>query len=526
MYGKGVFGIMKYNVKLLFVFSLVVCMMFAGAGISSASGGILRVAVIDEPPSLDQQVITADLTTMIAMHIFEGLYTFDSNYAPVPMLVQDEEIKNDGKLIVLRLREGVKFHNGKEMTSEDVFASLDRWSKFGTRGPVLFNNIDKMEATGKYEITLHFKQPFAPWKNLMAFMNGGPAIYLKEVAEKAEKAPIAETEYIGTGPYKFVERNPSRYIKLARFDDYVSRTEPSDGYAGKKEALFDEIRFIPVPDDSTRVTGVKAGDYDYGERIAGDLYDTLKDDPDLVITVQQGGSQGLVFVNSRQGILKDNFKLRQALLMAIDMEGALKAAIGPEALWKKDGSIMPEGTLWHTTVGTERYSQGNAEKAKALAKEAGYNGEKISYLATTSYKVHYDSSLVITEQLKQAGFNIDFQIYDWATLVSKRADPTQWDMFFTYHGFVPDPVLFTFMSEAYPGWWTTPEKKELAAKFAMTLDEKERRNIWDQIQKLVYEQVPIMKTGVNFMYDVYSPRLKGLEDTSLIWARFWGVSFK
>ncbi len=516
---------MKYA-KLFFVLSLTICMLFGGSGSASASGGILRVAVIDEAPSLDQQVITADLTTMIAMHIFEGLYTFDSKYSPVSMLVQDEQVKEGGKLVVLGLREGVKFHNGKELTADDVFASLERWSKFGTRGPVLFNNIEKMEVSGKYEITLHFKQPFAPWKNLMAFMNGGPAIYPKEVASKAEKAPIPETEYIGTGPYKFVERNPSRYIKLARFDGYVSRMEPSDGYAGKKEALFDEIQFIPVPDDSTRVTGVKAGDYDYGERIAGDLYDTLKDDPELVISVQQGGSQGLVFLNSKNGILKDNFKLRQALLTAIDMEAVLKAAIGPEALWKKDGSIMPEGTLWHTSVGTDRYSQGNAEKAMALAKEAGYKGEKILYLATTSYKVHYDSSLVITEQLKKAGFNIDFQIYDWATLVSKRADSTQWDMFFTYHGFVPDPVLFTFMSEAYPGWWTTSEKRELASKFAMTLDAAERKDIWDRIQKLVYEQVPIMKTGVNFIYDVYSPKLKGLEDTSLIWPRFWGISFK
>ena len=516
---------MKY-VKLLLALIVAMCMVFGGSGIVAASGGILRVAVIDEAPSLDQQVITADLTTMIAMHIFEGLYTFDSKYSPVPMLVKDEQVKDGGKLVVLGLREGVKFHNGKELTADDVFASLERWSKFGTRGPVLFNNIEKMEVTGKYEITLHFKQPFAPWKNLMAFMNGGPAIYPKEVASKAEKAPIPETEYIGTGPYKFVERNPSRYIKLARFDGYISRTEPSDGYAGKKEALFDEIQFIPVPDDSTRVTGVKAGDYDYGERIAGDLYDTLKDDPELVISVQRGGSQGLVFLNSKHGILKDNFKLRQALLTAIDMEAVLKAAIGPEALWKKDGSIMPEGTFWHSTVGTERYSRGDAKKAMALAKEAGYNGEKITYLATTSYKVHYDSSLVITEQLKKAGFNIDFQIYDWATLVSKRADPTQWDMFFTYHGFVPDPVLFTFMSEAYPGWWTTTEKRELAAKFAMTLDETERKTIWDRIQKLVYEQVPIMKTGVNFIYDVYSPRLKGLEDTSLIWPRFWGVNFK
>lgn len=512
--------------KILVLFVLSLCIVLSAEAGASASGGTLRVAVIDEAPSLDQQVITADLTTMIAMHIFEGLYTFDSKYAPVPMLVKEEEVKDGGKNIVLRLREGVKFHNGKELTADDVYASLDRWSKFGSRGPVLFNNIEKMEKTGKYEITLQFKQPFAPWKNLFAFMNGGPAIYPKEVAEKADKKPIPETEYIGTGPYKFVERNPSRYIKLVRFDGYASRTEPMDGYAGKKEALFDEIRFIPVPDDATRVNGVKAGDYDYGERIAGDLYDTLKDDSSLVVTVQQGGSQGLVFFNSRDGLLKDNYKLRQAIMTAVDMESVLKAAVGPAALWKESGSIMPEGTPWYSTAGIEKYSLGDPEKAMALAKEAGYKGEKITYMATTSYKVHYDSSLVITEQLKKAGFNIDFQIYDWATLVSKRADPTQWDMFFTYHGFVPDPTLYTFMSEAYPGWWTTPEKKELAAKFAMTLDEKERKNIWDQIQSLVYEQVPIMKTGDNYIYDIYSPKLAGLEDTALIWARFWGVSFK
>ena len=517
---------MKYGLKTVFAAVLALCMVFPVPGASTAAGSVLRVAVIDEAPSLDQQVITADLTTMIAMHVFEGLYTFDSKYAPVPMLVEKEGIQDGGKVISLHLREGVKFHNGKELTAEDVMASLQRWSKFGSRGPVLFNNIEKMEATGKYDIVLHFKQPFAPWKNLLAFMNGGPAIYPKEVAEKAEKKPIPETEYIGTGPYKFIERNPSRYIKLARFDGYVSRKDPSDGYAGKKDAIFDEIHFIPVPDDSTRVNGVKAGDYDYAERIAGDLYDSLKGDPSLVITLQKGGSQGLVFLNSREGLLKNNFKLRQALLTAIDMGAVLKAAIGPSALWQKDGSIMPGGTLWHTTAGTERYSQGNAEKAKALAKEAGYKGEKLTYMATTSYKVHYDSSLVITEQLKKAGFNIDFQIYDWATLVSKRADATQWDMFFTYHGFVPDPVLFTFMSEAYPGWWTTPEKKALGEKFAMTLDEKERKKIWDQIQQLVYEQVPIMKTGVNFIYDVYSPKLTGLEDTALIWPRFWGVGTK
>ena len=212
-------------------------------------------------------MVTSDLTTMIAQHIFEGLYTFDSRYSPVPLLVESEEMKDDGKTAVLKIREGVKFHNGKELDAQDVVSSLARWGKYGARGPVLFSNLEKVEATGKHEVTLFFKAPFAPWKNLLAFMNGGPVIYLHDVAAGADQTPIAPENYIGTGPYKFAERNPGRYIKLVRYDGYASRTEPSDGYAGKREALFDEIRFIPVPDVGTRVNGVKAGDYDYAEQI-------------------------------------------------------------------------------------------------------------------------------------------------------------------------------------------------------------------------------------------------------------------
>jgi peptide/nickel transport system substrate-binding protein len=102
-------------------------------------------------------------------------------------------------------------------------------------------------------------------------------------------------QYIGTGPYKFAERNPGRYIKLVRNEEYSARTEAADGYAGKREALFDEIRFIPVPDVGTRVNGVKAGDYDYAEQILGDLFDSLKEDPSVVTTVNQGANQGMMF---------------------------------------------------------------------------------------------------------------------------------------------------------------------------------------------------------------------------------------
>ncbi|MDR1874438.1 MAG: ABC transporter substrate-binding protein [Synergistaceae bacterium] len=513
---------MKRNILSLSVLVLLTT-VFAGA---ACAAGVIRVAVIDEPPTLDQHVVTSDLATTIAQHVFEGLYAFDSKYSPVPMLVKDEEIRDAGKTVVLRLREGVKFHDGSDFDAEDALASLKRWGEYGSRGPILFNNLEKIEATGKLELTLTFRAPFAPWKNLLAFINGGPVIYPKEVIEGADRTPIDPSKYIGTGPYRFAERNVGRYISLARYEGYASRTEPADGYAGKREAIFDEIRFIPVPDAGTRLNGVKAGDYDYAEQMLGDLFDSLREDDSIRVSVNQGANQGLAFFNSAAGVFRGNYKLRQALSAALDMEPALRAAIGPQELWKASGSMMPDTTGWYSTAGTDKYSKNDAALAKKLAKEAGYNGEKIVLMASTSYKIHYDTTLVLVKQLQDAGFNVDHQIFDWATLVSKRADPAQWDIFFTHHGFVPDPVLYSFMSDAYPGWWATDAKAALSKAFVETMDFPARKGVWDKLQALIYEEVPIVKVGDYFSYDIYSPKVQGLSESSLIWPKFWGVSIR
>jgi peptide/nickel transport system substrate-binding protein len=160
-----------------------------------------------------------------------------------------------------------------------------------------------------------------------------------------------------------------------------------------------------------------------------------------------------------------------------------------------------------------------------LAKEAGYNGEKITLMTSQAYKHHYDSCVVMTKQMKDAGFNIDMQVYDWATLISKRGDPKQWDLFFTHHGFVPDPALLSFMNDSYAGWWVTDKKKALAEELGKTIDEKARAAVWGKIQALVYEEVPVIKTGDIFSYDIASPKVIGFGKTQLIWPRLWDASF-
>ena len=493
------------------------------AGMASADG-VFRYATVGEPPSLDQQVLTSDLATTIAHHIFEGLYTFDASNSPVGLLSSGETVSEDGKTITIALRQGVMFHNNQEMTSADVLASLNRWGEFGARGGLLFANVESVEATGDYEITIKLTQPFGPWKNLLAFINGGPAIYPASVVEGKGKEPIAPEEYIGTGPYRFQEWEPNRHVELVRFENYASPAGETDGYGGSREAVFDVLQFVPVPDVGARVAGLKAGDYDYAESIPGDLYAELEADPSVVTILNGGPIFGLVFMNSKDGPLMDNFALRRAIQTALDKTPALQVAIGPEGLWRANGSFLPEGNVWFSDAGTEHFSMGDSAAAQAMAAEAGYDGEPIKFMVSTNYPFHYDTAVIYTKQLANAGFNIDLQVYDWATLIAKRAQPDQWDLFFTHHGFVPDPILISVMNDNYPGWWATAEKSELKSRFTSNSDPAERQAIWAKLQALIYEQVPTMKTGDIYTYNIASPALKGLGEATLIWPHFWNVA--
>ena len=190
------------------------------------------------------------------------------------MLAESDRLEDGGKTIVITLRQGVKFHNGKEMTADDVVASHEALGRIWRARQASDGERHLGEATGKYEVTLssraerRLEEPDRPRRRRAG-------IYPAEIASKAGNQPIEQKDYIGTGPYKFKEWRPNRYVELDRFDGYEPRSEQADGYAGARVANFDTIRFFPVPDVGTRVSGVQAGDYDYAEMISGDLYDTL-----------------------------------------------------------------------------------------------------------------------------------------------------------------------------------------------------------------------------------------------------------
>ncbi|MGQ7846397.1 ABC transporter substrate-binding protein [Granulosicoccus sp. 3-233] len=481
-----------------------------------------RYATIGEPPSLDAQMGTATLVSTIAQHMFEPLYAFDAAKAPQPYLATGETISDDGKAIVISLRSDVTFHNGDTMDAEDVAASLNRWAEFGSRGKLL--GLTSAEASGELEVTLNLSAPNGAWKSVLAFVNGGPVIYPAEIVTAAGNEPISAENYVGTGPYRFGELRPNRYVELLRFEDHSANPAASDGEAGARVANFDALRFIPVPDVGTRVSGVQAGDYDYAEYISGDLYGQVSEDPGTQVKISAAPLFGLMFMNSEAGPLATNILLRQAIMASLNMEQALQVSVGEPELYEADGAYFPEGNIWNTDAGTEVYNQGNPEKARELAKEAGYDGQPIKLLVSTNYKAHFDDASVFTRHLADAGINVQMVVVDWATLLQLRGQPAEWDMFMTHHGTVPDPVLLTVLNDSYPGWWKSDEKHELMAKFTGTSDLEARQAAWAELQELIYTQLPVVKVGNILSYDIASQKLKTQWEKAPAFPHFWGAS--
>lgn len=336
-------------------------------GWGQVPGGVLRYAMSAEPPHLDMHVTTAVVASTIAHHVFEGLFEFTPDYTVVPHLLESYELRDGGKVVILRLRRGVLFHNGEEMTAEDVIASLKRWGRYGLTARALWDLVIELEALDTYTVRMNLRSPFGPLPAYLANIYGGPRIYPREIAEAAGAKPIPPAQYIGTGPYRFVEWLPGRHIRLARFEEYASPPGPPRGFAGKRVAYIDEIVFTFVPSAGGRLAGVQAGDFDYADDIPGDLFEIVGRDPRLVAIVRDNPPiYPVILFNMREGVMADNRLLRQAILATLDKAAILRVAYGDERLWQLEGSYFASGIIWHTTAGTELYNQANPARGLSL----------------------------------------------------------------------------------------------------------------------------------------------------------------
>jgi peptide/nickel transport system substrate-binding protein len=486
---------------------------------AQTKGGVINVATIGELPTLDPMVTTTDLVGNITQHIFETLYTFDAKFGITPMLAESmPEISADGTTYVIKLRSGVHFHDGSVMTSEDVVASLQRWLKLASRAKTVSDSIEKIEAVDPDTIRIKLNKPSGSLLALLSFTNSAAVIMPKGHMENPLVSPV------GTGPYKLKERKPDQYIQLVRFEDYSPRKEPPNGYGGARLQYADEIRFIPVPDPNTRIETALAGQYDYVDSLPIEAADRLKGQAHVKPILLDSYGWPVFVLNKKKGLAK-SIEVRKAVRTALNEEDMLIAAFGSKEAYALDGSMYPSSFVWHSDAGVAgAYNVGDPDGARAMLKAIGYEGTPLRILTSRQYEFHYKMAQVAAEYLKQAGFNVDLQVVDWATLSDRRNNPDLWDIYITHSSFLPEPGLINLLSPAAPGWWES-EKRDAAMKaFNAAVDPRDRVARWADVQRLIYEEIPFIKIGDFSSLAAQSDRLEGLVNAP--WPYFWNAWVK
>lgn len=499
--------------------------VFAASDLPGQFGGTLRVATDEEVGIWDIHRNTMILIRQIMFHFMDTLFTEDKNANPVPMLVDTYTTNPEKTVYTLNLRKGVLFHNGKELSSEDVVASLNRWGQYGPVGSTVYSFVSSVEAVDRYSVRINLNRPCGILLTGLATNRQGSFIFPKEVIEKVGKDYIKPTpdNLIGTGPYKFVEFMADRHTRLIRFDGYKPRSEPPDGHAGRRTAYFDEIRFIPVRDATVRAAGIETGEFDFS--LAGSVrdYERLDKNPDVVPILGQPWYPAVVF-NMKKGVLAENLKLRQAILTALDIDAIMKAAVGNPKFYRLDPSVAFKETAFWTDLGKAYYSQHDLEKAGRLVQESGYKGETIRWISTRDLPVVFDSSFASVAQLRKIGLNIDHRVVDLGALGKIRSDPSMWEAICIQTSYLTEPILRAYHAPDHVGQWVDKEKDALREQLAAEPDFEKRFELWKKIEKIFYERVPWVKLGDCFTLDMRRTNIKGY--TPLPERFFWNTWFE
>jgi len=494
-------------------------------------GGTLNAVLGGAPPTADVPTTSAAATQILAIHVHETLVAFSEDYKPIPMVAKSWDISDEGKTYTFHLRQGKKFHNGQEVTAEDVVASYNRFVEISPRAPAFAEVVESVEATDKYTVVIKLVHPSRMLLTNLAMIYAALPIQPKSVIEGKAGGELAVPEdIIGCGPYKLKEYNPDTLIVLERFEDYEPLPGERDGMGGAKIPYLDEIRYHIVPEYSAQLAGLEAGQYDLIGLLASD-FARFEEHPDIEAFHAYPGEIAVMLFNHREQYTKD-VKFRQAILAALDMKeiGLYEAGGDPEGvranpyLWPVEGGMY----LPNDPVAESHYNQNDPEKAKQLLKEAGYEGEELVWVTTRDYESLYLMAVATADQLeKKLDMPIKIEVLDWTSMNARWEEPSGWHFTntgyssFQYFPMVLDSYWNCNAVSAVRCGYCNPQLDAAfkAADAALTAEEEEAA--FREVQRIFWEDLPNIK-----IYDrpSYGARLKDLAGyTPWYRDRFFGV---
>jgi peptide/nickel transport system substrate-binding protein len=456
-------------------------LVWAAAGASRRAaaqgkpGGTLTFATAALPPSLEPHMQGLDIWQKRKPLIYENLVWIDAALEPQPELAERWEQKSPTEY-VFHLRQGVKFHGGKEMDAEDVKYTYDR-----VRDPKVSPGandllaIKSIDAVDRHTVRFTLSGPFATFLiNVGGKYNGvipkGSAGDGKELLTKA----------IGTGPFMVEEFDPSRRLTLKR--------NPS--YWGAQKPLLDTIAFQAIPDESSIVAGLRTGQVHLAELASGLTFQVAKG-IGSVETVQAPSTRWVVLDLAGDQEPTSKLEVRQAIALAIDRQAILQ--IAGSGLGQRLGVLPPGLKYWAVPIQELPNQQRDVARAKALLQKAGYGGRvSVKIRNIVGYPALAAALPVIVDNLREAGIDVNVETVDGGVWIKDWIVPQSPPTMNEWGGFVDPDQAFHRHFHSAPGGkdfrrWNNKKADELLDAGRTTLDRTKRKPIYDQVQRLMAE---------------------------------------
>jgi peptide/nickel transport system substrate-binding protein len=386
-------------------------------------GGHLRVALGATPPSLDQTFSTQESAYPITFLIYEGLLGYDAADDIYPVLAESYQANADSTSFTFALRQGVRFHDGSEMTSADVVASIVRAVEISPAarnwGP-----ISDVVAVDDYTVRVDLSAPNPHWLRGFAWGPGQAVIIPQRIAEAHMGQEL--TEFVGTGPYALDDYVDDQYYSLGRFEDYVSPDGPGTYQVGPKHAYLDRITFYPVPDQAVRSLALVSGEFDVADSLPADDYDFLLGESSIDLIVVRPADRTYLKLNPYKSPFDDPL-IRRAAIAALIPEDIM-AAMGPAEFARVNTTPrwFPEQAAWRQQ--SDLYYPRDVELARTLLEASDYDGEEIRFLTRQDVPLSYTTAVMAQEQLRAAGFNVTLLAVDGASFGSIRQDYSAYEI--------------------------------------------------------------------------------------------------
>jgi peptide/nickel transport system substrate-binding protein len=486
------------------VLVLAVITLIAAAALSPAPaqgprrGGKLVVGLSQDIPGLDPHPSTSTITYVVGSLVFQSLVDFDRDLNIRPVLAESWRVSPNGREWTFALRHGVRFHNGRELTADDVRFTFERIldPKTAARGRGALSMIERVQAVDAHTVRFHLARPSG------AFLSRIAQTFQAIVPPEAVAADGFKP--IGTGPFQLVEWKTNERIELKRFAGYW---EPGLPY-------LDELTLKPIPDGTVRVTALQTGDVGFAQLIPLERLAELTQGGSRDYVVRQvrgGGGFSAVILNTRKPPFND-VRVRRAAALAVDKQ---EVVLG---VWRGFGQpvnqLMPPNSSFFFKVPDRR---ADVEQAKRLLAEAGVpRGFKLVHTVGQVSNL-VPAAQVFQAQLGRAGVDVSLEVMDWAAYIKRQRAV---DFVSTNTGLFPkgdpDDAYFRYFhskggANELSGGYANATVDRLLEEAEATVDEKKRGELYARAVEIIQDEVPVIITALGDAAVGWRAAVKGFE---------------